>query len=256
MQTTTKRDIRALIQSDQVKSQLAMVLPKYLTPDRMARVACTAILKTPKLAECQPESLLQALMLCAQAGLEPDGRNAHLIPYGSQVQVIFDYKGLIALARRNGVRNIATDVVCENDQFEWTRGADGLTFRHVINWREPRGNMYAAYCIWRDGEQFDGECMTRSEIEDIRRRSKAGSSGPWVTDFHEMAKKTVVRRASKKWPLSPEAASAMVGDDDVIEVSTATKTSKPLFVPQLPAEATEKTSPEPAAPEVPETDEA
>ena len=70
-----KRDIRALLQSDGVKSQMAMVLPKHLTADRMARVACTAILKTPKLAQCKTESLLQALMLCSQAGLEPDGRN-------------------------------------------------------------------------------------------------------------------------------------------------------------------------------------
>ena len=149
--TTAKRDIRALIQSDQVKQQLAMVLPKHLTPERMARVACTAILKTPKLATCSPESLLQALMLCSQAGLEPDGRNAHLIPYGDQVQVIFDYKGLIALARRNGIANIATDVVCENDAFEWNRSADGLHFKHQINWREPRGQMYAAFVIWKDG---------------------------------------------------------------------------------------------------------
>ena len=230
---STKRDIRALLQSDQVKQQLAMVLPKHLTPERMARVACTAVLKTPKLADCSPESLLQALMICSQAGLEPDGRNAHLIPYGNQVQVIFDYKGLISLARRNGIANIATDVVCEKDVFEWNRSANGLHFKHEINWREPRGNMYAAFVIWKDGEQFDGECMTKDEIEAIRRRSKAGSSGPWVTDFNEMSKKTVVRRASKKWPLDPEVASAMTDDDDVIDIGPP-KPVKPLFAPALP----------------------
>lgn len=249
IQTTTKRDIRALLQSDQVKSQLAMVLPKHLTPERMARVACTAILKTPKLADCQPESLLSALMLCSQVGLEPDGRNAHMIPYGTQVQVIFDYKGLISLARRNGIANIATDVVCENDAFEWNRSADGLHFKHEINWREPRGQMYAAFVIWKDCEQFDGECMTRDEIEAIRKRSKAGSSGPWVTDFNEMAKKTVVRRASKKWPLDPEAASAMTADDDVIDVGPP-KPVKPLFAPALP-----EPEPTPEAPsDVPPTE--
>ena len=73
-----KRDIRTLVQSDYIKAEIAKVLPKHLTADRMARVTLTAIIKTPKLLDCTPESLLQALMLCSQAGLEPDGRNAHL----------------------------------------------------------------------------------------------------------------------------------------------------------------------------------
>ena len=220
-----KRDIRALLQSDGVKSQMAMVLPKHLTADRMARVACTAILKTPKLAQCKTESLLQALMLCSQAGLEPDGRNAHLIPYGDIVQVIFDYKGLVSLARRNGIANIAFDIVCENDKFEFFRNCDGLQFKHEIDYRKPRGQMFAAFCIWKDGDQFDGEVMTKEEIDGIRKRSKASGSGPWVTDYNEMAKKTVVRRSSKKWPLDAEIAEAAMVD----EVTPPASIAKPLF---------------------------
>lgn len=246
IQTNVKRDIRSLIQSDQVKAQMAMVLPKHLTAERMARVACTAILKTPKLAQCSPESLLQALMLCSQAGLEPDGRNAHLIPYGDQVQVIFDWKGLVSLARRNGIQNIAADVVCENDTFEWNRDGDGLHFRHQIDFRKPRGAMFAAFCIWKDGDQFDGEVMTKDEIDAIRRRSKAGNSGPWVTDYNEMAKKTTVRRSSKKWPLDAELAEALNDADSV--VSTAAAPAKPIFaVAALP-------EPEPTAVDAPVAD--
>lgn len=236
-----RKDIRALIQSDSVKEQMKMVLPKHLTPDRMARVACTAILKTPKLTSCKPESLLQALMLCSQAGLEPDGRNAHLIPYGDQVQVIFDWKGLVALARRNGVQNIFADVVCANDVFKWVRTGDGLQFEHLVDWRSPRGEMYAAYCIWKDNDQFDGEVMTKDEIEGIRKRSRAGSSGPWVTDFNEMAKKTVVRRASKKWPMDSEIADAMSREDDNIP----TVTTAPVTFTQIPATTETVTEPEP-----------
>lgn len=242
---TAKKDIRSLIQSDAVKSQMAMVLPKHLTPDRMARVACTAILKTPKLAQCRPESLLQALMLCSQAGLEPDGRNAHLIPYGDQVQVIFDWKGIVALARRNGVQNIFADVVCENDAFTWNRDAEGLHFEHKVDWRKPRGGMFAAYCIWKDADQFDGEVMTKDEIDAIRKRSKASGSGPWVTDYNEMAKKTVVRRASKKWPLDAELAEAVNNDADSlpkIQVAPA----MPSFAPALPEATEDNVDTEPA----------
>lgn len=223
-----KRDIRDLIQSDAVKQQLAMVLPKHITAERMARVTCTAILKTPKLAACQPESLLQALMLCSQAGLEPDGRNAHLIPYGDQVQVIFDWKGIVARARDNGVKNIAADVVCMNDSFKFNRTSDGLVFEHVIDYKaKERGSVYAVYCIWKDGEQFDGEVMTKAEVDAIRERSKAKNSGPWVTDYNEMAKKTVIRRASKKWPLDAEFAEAINSDADSLPQLNAA--SRPVF---------------------------
>ena len=224
---SAKRDIRAFIQSDAVKQQMAMVLPKHLTPDNMARVACTAVLKTPKLMQCKQESLLQALMICSQIGLPPDGRLIHLIPYGDVVQVIIDWKGLVVLAKRNGVANISADIVCENDEFEFMRTSEGLTFKHVVNYRKPRGEMFAAYCIWKDGDQFDGEVMTKDEIDGIRKRSKASGSGPWVTDYNEMAKKTVVRRSSKKWPLDPEVDDAINQADGF--VAPKPETIKPIF---------------------------
>lgn len=198
-----KGDIRSYIQSDVVKKQIALVLPKHLTADVMARVVCTAILKTPKLAECRIESLLQSIMLLSQFGLLPDGRSAHLIPYGNICQAIVDYKGYIARASENGLKNISYDIVCFNDKFTWKRGVSGLQFEHEPDWRNPsRGEMFAAYCVWTNTNgQFEGEIMTRLEIDGIRKRSKASGSGPWVTDYNEMAKKTVVRRSAKRWPL-------------------------------------------------------
>ena len=56
--------------------------------------------------------------------------------------------------------------------------------------------------------------MSVDEIEAIRRRSKAGNSGPWVTDWNEMAKKTVFRRLTKWLPLSPEFRDAVEADDE------------------------------------------
>lgn len=234
--TENKKDIRALIQSQAVKDQIAMVLPKHLTAERMARVACTAIVKTPKLAQCRPESLLQALMLCSQAGLEPDGRNAHLIPYGDQVQVIFDYKGLVALAERNGVECIYADRVCDADNFEaWVQEGE-KKLEHKVNWRKARGEAYAYYASCRRNNRLDYEVMTREEIDAIRKRSKASNSGPWVTDYDEMAKKTVLRRMSKRWDLNPEAYEAINADDDTPkDIERASVTTKPLFTPQLAA---------------------
>lgn len=236
-----KGDIRSYIQSDAVKKQIGMVLPKHLTSDVMARVVCTAILKQPKLAECKIESLLQSVMLLSQFGLLPDGRSAHLIAYGNICQAIVDYKGYIARASENGLKNISYDIVCLNDKFTWKRGNDGLQFEHEPDWRQPsRGEMFAAYCVWTNANgQFEGEIMTRNEIESIRQRSKASNSGPWVTDFNEMAKKTVVRRAAKRWPLDAKF-------KDSIETG-ALKSAATVEVEELPALPAIEDAAQPAA---------
>jgi len=142
-------------------------------------------------------------------GLEPDGRWAHLIPYENkkrgvvECQLIVDYKGLVQLAMRSGeISYIHADVVCEHDDFEYDRGEIA---RHKIDMRKPRGSIYAAYAmaVFRDGTR-KCEVMSREEIEAVRARSRAGNSGPWVTDYAEMCKKTALRRLSKWLPMSSE----------------------------------------------------
>lgn len=59
--------------------------------------------------------------------------------------------------------------------------------------------------------------MSKEEIDAVRRRSKAVSSGPWVTDYFEMAKKTAFRRVSKWIPLSAEIVEAFERDDDRLD---------------------------------------
>jgi len=212
---TQKKDIRSFIAGDIFKEQLALALPKHMTPDRFARVALTAMTKTPKLLECSRESLLRCLMDCSSFGLEPDGRHAHLIPYGTTCTLILDYKGLIALARRSGnVALIRAELVKENDAFSWKNGV----VTHEIDWRNERGRLQAVYSYVRftDGSE-DWEPMTLDDVLAIKKRSRSGNSGPWVTDFEEMAKKTAIRRHSKRLTLSPEFNAAVERDDDRLD---------------------------------------
>ena len=116
----TKQDIKSLINSDAMREQFAKALPKHLTPERFTRVAITALTRTPKLAECTPASLMKCLLDLSAMGLEPDGRRAHLIPYGTEATLIIDYKGLVELIRRSGdVVSVRAETVCEKDHFEW-----------------------------------------------------------------------------------------------------------------------------------------
>ncbi len=155
---------------------------------------------------------MKAMLDCSSLGLEPDGRRCHLIPYGSEVQLIVDWKGLVELAKRSGeVVSWKAETVKENDVFEWQTGE----ISHSINWREDRGKLQAVYSIAKlSNGEIDTEVMTLAEVEAIRKRSKAGGSGPWVTDFEEMAKKTVIRRHSKRLTLSPEFHQALEIDAD------------------------------------------
>lgn len=193
---------------DKLKQSWESVLPSVCTPDRFARVALTCIRKNNKLGYALQSptgrvSLAECFMQCAELGIEPDGRRAYLIPYSSNIQLIIDYKGIAELAMRSGkISNIHADKVCDNDEFEYNVG---VIEKHKIDFKKERGNPYAYYSIvtFKDGTK-KCEVMSKEEVDAIRKRSKSANNGPWVSDYDEMAKKTVFRRLSKWLPLSPE----------------------------------------------------
>ena len=229
-----RSNIKSLIQSDQFKAQLSASLPNHLSPDRFARIALTAITRVPKLMECTQESLFRCLLDLSAAGLEPDGRRAHLIPYGKECTLVIDYKGLVELIRRSGgVVSLRAETVCENDDFAWENGV----VTHKVDWRKPRGQVQAVYAEARmKSGEVQTATMTREEVEGIRKRSKAGSSGPWQTDWSEMAKKTVVRRLSKMLPLSYEISEHIGKLDNDVAFSRNVTNSVADGVPTLPGE--------------------
>ncbi len=214
---------------EDMKPQLAAALPKHISPDRMIRVALTCYRQIPDLRKCTPESVIGAVVQCAQLGLEPGllGQ-AYLIPFKKnwkdkqtgqwmsqmECQFIPGYKGLISLARRSGdVTSINATAVHKNDEFEIVLGVDP-NIKHIPNLVGDRGEIVLVYAVakFRDGG-YHMEWMTRSEIEAIRNRSKAKDSGPWVTDWEQMAKKTVIRRMSNYLPMSVEYANAITASD-------------------------------------------
>lgn len=196
--------MKALIQGDTFREQIEKAIPKHLSPERFLRIAITALIRTPKLAECTQASLCKCLLDLSAVGLEPDGRRAHLIPYGKECTLIIDYKGLVELIRRSGdVASIRAETVCKEDEFAWENGE----VTHKVDWRKPRGEVQAVYAEAKlNTGEVQTATMTYDEVEGIRKRSKAGNNGPWKTDWSEMAKKTAVRRLSKMLPLSSEVA--------------------------------------------------
>lgn len=253
LEKPAKESVKDWLSSDETKAMIAAALPKICTPDRFMRVMMTAAQKNKELLKCTKQSLFEAMMSCAELGIEPDGRRAYLIPFKNskkgvvECQLQLGYKALVELVLRSGtVSNIHADVVCDNDDFEYDTGE---IKRHKIDFRKERGAMYAAYAkaTFKDGTT-KAEVLSKFEIETIRNRSQAvraakryGKDTPWDTDYNEMAKKTAFKRLSKWLTLSPELRDAIAKDDEAerVQAEVVPEAPKPkLFaIPEVEPEA-------------------
>lgn len=198
------------------KGQLQMALPKHVTAERMIRVVVTSLRRVPALMQCHTASLVSCIFQAAQLGLEVDNGlgHAYLIPFGKECTLIIGYKGMIDLARRSGqVSTIKAVAVHDGDQFEHEEGLDPKLVHKpkANNHKSPITHVYAV-CKLRDGtSQF--EVMSLEQVKEIQASSRSGKSGPWIKNFEEMAKKTVIRRLFKMMPVSIEIQRAVAVDE-------------------------------------------
>lgn len=199
--------------------EMGAALPKHMTPERLVRIATTVMRRTPALATCDQNSFLGAVMTCAQLGLEPGPTGqAYLVPYGKECTFILGYKGMLELARRSGqVETIYAEPVYKLDTFSYTKGLDP-TITHVPydgeheegSAENPLTHVYAVAKYKSGGYNF--VVLSRARVEAIRKRSRASSNGPWVTDYVAMALKTAIRRLATWMPQSVEFQTAIAVD--------------------------------------------
>lgn len=216
---------------ERMKPQIAAILPKHLTAERMVALASLAATKTPKLKECTPLSLFNAIVHASRIGLEI-GTHAHLVPFrNSKAQVteavlIPDYRGLISLAvRSERVKHIDARVVYKDADFDYQLG-DKPFIKHKPKLDGERSDAtilcFYAVAHLADGTTVFDEPMSKAEVDAIRARSRAANDGPWVTDYAAMGKKTVIKRLCKFLPQTPELAAAIELDNraETGEIST------------------------------------
>lgn len=216
LQAATPIDnIKGYIQGQWPK--IAKVLPKHMSPERMMQLAISTINKNPKLADCSVESVLSCFMTASALGLEPNDVNGlgqcYIIPYGRKATFIPGYRGLYKLALNSGeIQSITVEVVYKGDEFEYTLGDDAhITHKPSMEADHKPENMICAYCITRfNNGGIQRTVMSKADIERRRKESQTGkrSDSPWVKWYEEMAKKTVMRAASKTWPLQSEKSQA------------------------------------------------
>jgi recombination protein RecT len=206
------------IKKPDFRERLVEVLPPGIDADRFTRVVLTAIQQNPQIASGDRQSLYNAAIRAAADGLLPDGREGAFVTLAGKIQWMPMVGGIIKRLAGAGI-TIDAQIVHENDEFEHTLGDDSAIRHKAPKLGTPRGEPLGAYAIARlPNGMVMREVMDRDQIEQVRRASRSGNSGPWQQWWTEMARKTVTRRLSKRLPiLDASIAEAIQRDDDLMD---------------------------------------
>lgn len=215
------------------RESIEQIATAHLSADKLLKIVGVAVSRNPKILQCTPVSVMQCVMTCSELGLAPDPfGSVYLVPYGADCTLIVGYRGLLTLARRSGkVSMIYAEVVREGDVFEYEMGLEPqLRHKPSLAAGDRRAQYIYAVAKLTDGcSQF--VVLTVADVERVRGRSRAARSGPWVTDWDEMAKKTAVRRLMKWLPMSVDDASALAAADsteyDMRDVASPARRAEP-----------------------------
>lgn len=249
----TKRPptILDFLDNPKVQKGLAAVAGKFLTPDRMLRLCVNAVKKTPLLMQCDPQTVLGAMMASAALGLEPNTvqQQAFLIPYKKRVKRGSDWidtyecqfqvgaRGFITLAYRSPhIKFITAEAIHDGDKFEHELGSS--TFLKYAKTLRERGPLLGSFSYVRFDSGAESACVlpldelmkirARSETyrallrnveraENERDRAKAQeklAETPWVMWEDDMASKSAIKKHAKQLPIASSDALAAAAELD------------------------------------------
>jgi recombination protein RecT len=212
-----------------LQGQIALAAPRGVEAQQIVRDALTLLAKTPKLAECEPSSVLGGLMTMAQLGLRP-GVLGHgwILPFWNrrkgcnEATLVIGYQGLVELAYRSQqVEKITARTVYANDVFDVEYGLD----ERLVHKPAPgdRGEPVGYYATVRlrgsGGAMFyhmthEQMCVYRDRFAMARDRT-GKIVGPWRDHFEAMAHKTCLRQLAKFMPKGTDLATAFAVDDTI-----------------------------------------
>jgi len=208
-------------------------LPQQIPVDRFVRTIVTAVQMEPKLLAADRRTLISACMKAAQDGLLLDGREAGLSVYndrqngGQTVAYMPMVGGILKKIRQSGeISSIRAHVVYEGDVFEYELG-DEERILHRPSLSAQGGKALAAYAIarFKDGD-IQREVMSHAQVELIRAKATGIGKHCWISDWGEMAKKTVIRRLSKRLPSSSDIDQVLQSDNVNYEPIAAVKVTE------------------------------
>jgi recombination protein RecT len=222
---------QAAVKHALTKAQTAIMqaLPKHMDPDRMFRVYLTACNTSPLILDCEPVSIVGAVMRAAAFGLSLESvtGESFIIPrrnknlggrYAANFQI--GYKGLrkLALQGDRELRDLFAYAVYEHDVFDYQLGAAPEIRIHKPAPSGARGKLLHAYAVavWKDHyRRFD---VIDQDVIDRAKKFAGGldkPDSPWNTNEEAMWRKTAMRRLCNQLPLSSDIARALARSDGI-----------------------------------------
>lgn len=248
---TPLAEIKQQLFAPEATAQFRMALPAHIPVERFQRIALTAITNNPDLMRADRRSLFNSCVRAAQDGLLPDGREAALVLFKDTAQYMPMVAGILKKVRNSGeLATISAHVVYSGDKFTYRLGDTEELIHEPPPLDKPRGEAVGVYAIatLKNGEKVR-EILTKPEVEKIRAVSRAKNAGPWVTWWEEMARKTAIRRLSKRLPMSTdrddELRKVIEADDDMVDLDAVTVQSPAARVQALLTEDVEDSGADP-----------
>lgn len=193
--------------------EIQAVAFKMFTPERIFASLFAAAAKEPALFDADRKSLYLSLMKVARWGLDI-GDGVDLVVIGGKVDAWPDYRGLKALAIRQGlIRNAEEFVVYEGETYRYEAGLNPI-LQHQPLAGSPGRKIVAAYSIItlpRGLRTFNW--MWLPDIERIRAKSRSWGPNKVADPPAWYCKKTVIRDYLNRQPKSGALADAMESDD-------------------------------------------
>lgn len=205
------------------QKQLASMLPREVPVDRFTTVVVTALQRNPELLQADRQSLYNSCVALASRGLLPDGKQAALVVFNTnvaargktpqwvkKVQDMAMVEGIIAELGKAGVPAYAVSVY-ENDKITIWNDDDGQHVKHDPVTFGDRGKRVGAFAAGKmpNGRTYV-EAMNMEELERTALRSKQSREvnnqkvrgGTWVSDPERMEQKSCMHRLRRRVPLT------------------------------------------------------
>lgn len=205
-----KRDLEAM-----VTRELDMLDDK--AKQRMRSAAIVAVTKDPELLLADRQSFMMAIRMCAGHGVLPDGNEAVLQVYNTKakdrdgketwvkkVTYLPMIRGIVNRVQRSGkIKMFYAEVVHPGETFNIDATQGDRRPVHTYDPMVRTGEIIGSYsvAVYLDGT-VDTEVMPRAEIDKVRAVAK--TKNVWDGWFAEKSKVAVMKRHSKRLPLSAE----------------------------------------------------
>ena len=217
----------ATIEKYEKKNLAELLEGSSMTPAQFKQIVINELKRSPKLQEAfvrNPASLFASILHCAEMGLNPSQMVGEFffIPYKDSITPILGYKGLLTLLMRSSkVKKIWSEVVYEDDDFEYELGLEPKLL-HTPNHHSVRNskNIKCIYACAKLDDEVIFKVMFKSEIQNIINMSKVPNE-LFFNDKKDpeqwMAKKTVLKQLAKLMPKDDDRLKKAVSMDDNIE---------------------------------------